>query len=282
MSTLRRDIHEKNRLSWNAATVAHNSHKRDQAGFLRSGGSTLYPEEVSLLGDVKGRELVHLQCNAGQDTLSLASLGAKVTGVDISDEAIAFATKLSADSGIPGTFERSDVFDWLDAARPGSFDGVFCSYGVLMWLSDLRPWGKGIAKILRPGGRFVIIDAHPFMMTLGEDLELKYPYGGGAEVHDPGVHDYVATSGTLLTPMGYEEGVKDFKNPHPDASFQWGLAEILSAVVEPGLVIERYTEYTFTRWRAFPAQITGPDGNLYLPPGTPQIPMMFGLVAAKR
>ena len=90
MTTLKKDLHERNRLSWNAATQAHNSHKRDQAGFLRRGGSTLYKEEIELLGDVTGLSLVHLQCNSGQDTLSWAARGARVTGVDISDEAIAF------------------------------------------------------------------------------------------------------------------------------------------------------------------------------------------------
>jgi len=282
MSTLRKELHERNRLSWNAATQAHNSHKRDQAGFLRRGGSTLCKEEIALLGDLQGKRLCHLQCNAGQDTLSLAARGAEVTGVDISDEAISFAAQLSIDSGIPGTFVRSDLYDWLPHAEAGSFDVMFSSYGALMWLSDLRIWGREIARILRPGGRFVIVDAHPFMMVLGEKLELHYPYGGGSEVHDPGVHDYVAAAGTALTPMGFEEGVKDFKNPHPDASFQWSLEEILMALIRPGLVIEQYVEYPFTKWRAFPVQVAGPDNNFFLPPEMPQIPMLFGLVAAKR
>ncbi|BAZ23858.1 putative methyltransferase [Kalymmatonema gypsitolerans NIES-4073] len=88
-SPLRKDLHEENRLSWNEATKAHNSHKGDQAKFFRLGGSTLFPEEKELLGDIAGLSLVHLQCNAGQDTLSLVQLGAVATGVDISDEAIA-------------------------------------------------------------------------------------------------------------------------------------------------------------------------------------------------
>lgn len=282
MTTLKKDLHERNRLSWNAATQAHNSHKRDQAGFLRRGGSTLYKEEIELLGDVTGLSLVHLQCNSGQDTLSWAARGARVTGVDISDEAIGFATRLSEESGIPGTFVRSDVYDWLESAQAQSFDAAFCSYGAICWLSDLALWGKGIARILKPGGRFVIVDAHPFMMTLGENLELHYPYGGGAEVHDPGVHDYVAAAGEALAPSGYEEGVKDFKNPHPDASFQWGLDEIFMALIRPGLVIERYEEYPFSKWRAFPAQVKGPDDNFFLPPDKPQIPHMFGIRATKR
>jgi hypothetical protein len=85
----RQALHEQNRLSWNAATQAHNSHKADQARFYREGGSKLYPEEAALLGDLTGKSVVHLQCNSGQDTLSLKTLGAgRLLGVDISDEAI--------------------------------------------------------------------------------------------------------------------------------------------------------------------------------------------------
>src|SRR5437762_3986221 len=130
---LRKPLHEENRLAWNVATPVHNSHKRDQAGFLRGGGSTLFPEEIELLGDIRGLSLVHLQCNAGQDTLSLAQLGAQVTGVDISDTAIEFARKLSEESGIPASFHRMDVYDWLEeAVRSGQqFDVAFSSYGCI-------------------------------------------------------------------------------------------------------------------------------------------------------
>jgi SAM-dependent methyltransferase len=282
MTTLRKDLHEQNRRSWNLATRAHNSHKRDQVGFLRAGGSTLYPEELELLGDLGGKTLLHLQCNSGQDTLSLAARGAIVTGVDISDEAISFAQELSAGSGIAGTFERADVYDWLAAARPASFDIVFCSYGALMWLSDLGPWGKGIARVLSPGGRFVTVEAHPFMMVFGEDLALRYEYGGGAEVRDPGVHDYVAAAGDALTPSGWQEGVQGFQNTEPDISFQWGLGEVLGALTGPGLVIERFVEYPFTRWKAFTRQEMAEDKTFRLPAGTPQLPLMFGLVATRR
>ena len=58
---MRPDLHEANRRSWNEATRAHNSHKGDQAAFFRAGGSTLYPEELEMLGDIAGRSLAHLQ-----------------------------------------------------------------------------------------------------------------------------------------------------------------------------------------------------------------------------
>ena len=142
----RRALHEQNRRSWNAVTAAHNSHKLDQAGFLRRGGSTLYPEELELLGEVAGRRLLHLQCNCGQDSLSLASLGADVLGVDISDAAIQTAQELAQASGLPARFERADVLDWLDAAvaEGRRFDRVFSSYGTIPWLADLARWARGV------------------------------------------------------------------------------------------------------------------------------------------
>lgn len=212
---MRKDLHEANRLSWNAATQAHNSHKIDQAGFLRRGGSTLFAEELALLGDVRGLRIAHLQCNAGQDSLSLAALGALVTGVDISDEAIAFARRLSTDSGIAANFTRADIYDWLEreaAENPASYDIAFSSYGFLCWLSDLTVWAKGIHAILKPGGRFAAVEFHPFAMCFDQDWEPVYDYGGGNPIReDDGVSDYVGLSGDALAPSGFAGGEQRFR-----------------------------------------------------------------------
>lgn len=281
---LRKDLHEENRRSWNAATEAHNSHKRDQARFLREGGSTLFPEELELLGDIAGRSLVHLQCNAGQDSLSLAQRGAVVTGVDISDTAIAFARQLSEESGIPAEFVRSDLYDWFDrAARSGErFDVAFCSYGTIVWLSDLRRWARGVASILRPGGRFAMVDFHPCAMTFDERWRPAYPYGGGGGVFtsEPGVSDYVATSGPALAPSGYQEGVRDFQNPHQSHEFNWGIGELLTALLEAGLSLTAFREYPYANGcRLFEGMRELPGRQMVLPEGAPTLPLMYGLVA---
>ena len=140
MNNIAIDAHEQNRASWNEAVVAHNSHKVDQDGFFRNKGSTLYPEEIGLLGNLAGLKVCHLQCNAGQDTLSLVTrLGAEnPTGVDISDNAIEFATKLAKDSGIQATFVRADVFEYFDTTEASQFDVVFVSYGTVNWLVNLE------------------------------------------------------------------------------------------------------------------------------------------------
>ncbi|HEX5869973.1 MAG TPA: class I SAM-dependent methyltransferase [Longimicrobium sp.] len=283
---LRTDIHEANRLSWNAATQAHNSHKADQAAFLRAGGSTLFPEELELLGDVHGKTLVHLQCNAGQDTLSLARLGARVTGVDISDTAVEFARGLAAESGIAAEFERADVYAWMDAAaREGRrFDLAFSSYGAVAWISDLGAWARGIAGILAPGGRFVLVEFHPAATMFDEEMRLAYPYSGGGEpiVTETGVSDYVRDSAAGLVPSGYQAGVAEFANPHRSFDFQWGVYEVAQALIDAGLRIERLREWPYSNgWTPYRGMREEPGRRFRTPEGVPDLPLMYGIAAAR-
>ncbi|NPC75265.1 class I SAM-dependent methyltransferase [Corallococcus exiguus] len=279
-----KELHEANRRSWNEATPAHNSHKGDQARALREGHCTLFPEERELVGDVRDRSLVHLLCNSGQDTLSFAAKGARVTGVDISDEAIAFARSLSEASGLPGTFVRQDVYDWLAAASAEGtrYDVAFSSYGAMCWLSDLGAWARGLAGVLAPGGRFVVVDFHPLALTLDEQWRLHYPYGGGVHVETSGVTDYVAQAQEALVPWGFKKGVKDFRNPHPDHTFQWGLGEIITALLSAGLRLEALREYPYANGaRLFPRMRETEGRRMWPPEELPTLPLMFGLVVSK-
>ncbi|MEP0859648.1 class I SAM-dependent methyltransferase [Trichocoleus sp. DQ-U1] len=280
----RNQLHQENRLSWNEATKAHNSHKSDQAKFFKAGGSTLFPEEKELLGDIAGLSLVHLQCNAGQDTLSLAQLGAKVTGVDISDEAIDFAQKLSQKSGIYATFHRSDIYDWLaeTANTNERFDIAFCSYGAVCWLSNINLWAKGIASILKPNGRLVVVEFHPVAMMFDEQWTLKYPYfaDGQPLTWSDGISDYVAQSAGGLTPWVYEKGIENFRNPYPSHEFQWGTGEIITAVLEAKLNLEVFKEYSYANGcKLFDTMEELPGRRMVSPSDIPSIPLMYSLCA---
>ncbi len=278
-----RILHEANRASWNAATRAHNSHKGDQARFLRQGGCTLFPEELALLGPLEGLDLVHLQCNAGQDTLSLARRGSRVTGVDISDEAIAVAQALADDSAIPGTFVRSDVYDWL-ATTVDRFDVAFSSYGALCWLSDLRTWARGVAQVLRPGGRLVVVDFHPLAAMLDEDWQFRHPYASNGQALEfpEGISDYVAGSAGALVPWGYEPGLQGFRNPHPAHEFFWSLGDIVTAVLRAGLRLEALDEYPWSNGCQLLPGMRPLEGRRFgSPEGLPEIPLMYGLSAHK-
>ncbi len=282
---LRKELHEVNRKSWNMATEAHNSHKSDQTLFFKDGGSTLFPEEIELLGDIHGKKLAHLQCNAGQDSLSLAHLGAKVTGADISDTAIEFARELARGSAIPADVVRSDIYDWFAKTSTDNlnYDIVFLSYGALIWLSDINSWAKGVAKVLASTGRLVIMEFHPFSMVFKEDWSIGYPYFASGEVlhWSDGVGDYVADA-KALTPSGYEPGVKDFINPFPANEFQWTLSEIISAILDAGLTLRSLKEYPYSNGaRLFLGMEERAGGRLYPPADQPSLPLMYGLVAEK-
>jgi SAM-dependent methyltransferase len=276
---VKKEFHEMNRLSWNKATEAHNSHRGDQAAFFRAGGNTLFSEETELLGDIRGLSLLHLQCNGGQDTLSLAQLGAEVTGVDISDTAIDFARRLAADSGVPASFHRADIFDWLTTDEQ-QYDVVFTSYGALVWLSDLEAWGKGITRVLKPGGRFVLMEFHPMFGVFEEGWRLTYSYMGGTHIEFGGVGDYVAD--TADSPFGFEAGMTDYRNPHPSHEFCWGIADIVTPLLNAGLRLCVLREYPYSNGsKRFPDMRRLPGRRYGMPEGMPSIAMMLGIVAEK-
>jgi len=283
---LERSLREQNRRSWNAAVGAHGSHRGNLATFLRAGGTTLFPEERALLGDLAGQAVAHLQRNSGGDSLSLAALGASVGGVDLSDEAVRCARALSERAGIPACFERADVYDWLaDAALRGRrFDAVYSAYGVICWLPDLESWAAGIAAVLEPGGRFVLMDFHPAAEMLDADWNhvCAYPAGGEPLRLDEGVGDYVGESGGGLTPAGFSEGVQGFENPAPCFLFRWGLGELVTALAASGLRISVLEEYPYANGeRHFSGMRELPGRRMVPPEGVPDVPLMYGVRAER-
>lgn len=266
--------YESTRASWDQATRNHNSHKGDQAAFLREGGDVLFPEELELLGSVEGRRLAHLQCNAGQDSLCLAKRGASVVGVDFSGEAIGFARRLSEASGIAATFEQSELVRWLSTTEQ-RFDLAFSSYGAAMWLPDLKPWAQGIARILAPGGRFVYVEFHPLIWSISENLAFtRDDYFADTPFISP-VGDYVAQSGTGL---GGEAGATEGSNDIPATSWQYGVAEFVDALAQAGLILETLREYPHANGcRLNTSLVSAPGRRWVWPAGAARIPLMFGL-----
>lgn len=278
--------YDTNRRSWNIATRNHNTHKGDQAAFLRGGGDVLFPEELDLLGDISGARLVHLQCNAGQDSLCLARRGAQVTGVDLSDEAIGFARRLSAESGIAAEFCQAEVVGWMHETE-SRFDVAFCSYGATGWLPDLAAWARGVARILRPGGRLVYVEFHPIIWSFGKDLRLDGDDYFAAEPFTQPVGDYVAQSGAALgcvgagTPDGTADGTIE-ENRVPAISYQYGLAQVLDTIVGAGLSLTRVREYPYSNGCRVHAALVPGDGRRWRwPPGTARLPLMYGLSAVR-
>lgn len=126
------DYIEINRHLWNKKTEIHyRSEFYDVASFIK-GKDSLNEVEIDLLGDIKGKKILHLQCHFGMDSISLALHGAIVTGVDFSENAIEKAKQLNKRIGTKVTFLQSDVYK-LPEILNEKFDIVFASYGVIGW-----------------------------------------------------------------------------------------------------------------------------------------------------
>lgn len=273
---------EETRRSWNVATRAHNSHKRDQAAFFRGGGSTLFPEELELLGDVRGQRLLHMQCNAGQDSLSLVTkTGAHVTGFDMSDEAIAFARTLSKDSGVEARFEQSEACAFFEAT-PEKFDVVFASYGALPWIEDLARYMRGVARVLDDGGRAVFLEFHPLAWSFTPTWSATAdPYFAEGRPFVEAVNDYVAASGEALAPSGFVEGVRadEYVNPHKAHGYQHTVAHILQCVIDAGLRLDVVREWPYSNGCKMNAGLVDIGDHRFAPPPGISLPLMLGVAA---
>ncbi len=100
-----------NRDLWDAWAELHvTSEFYDVEGF-KAGRDTLDAVELEGVGDVREKSLLHLQCHFGLDTLSWARRGARVTGVDFSERAVAHARRLARELAIDARFVQADVTD---------------------------------------------------------------------------------------------------------------------------------------------------------------------------
>lgn len=261
---------ESNRRLWNEKTPIHVKSDMYAVDEFKKGTTSLHSIELEEFGDVSDKTMLHLQCHFGQDTLSWARLGAKVTGVDFSDEAIVYAKKLSSEIGIEADFVCCNIYE-LDKKLRGQFDIVFTSYGVLAWFPDLKEWARIISHFLKPGGIFYIVESHPFGNTFADedvqDLEVCYSYFQGSKaMHFPPGPSYADRNSKLENP-----------------SYEWfhTISDIINSLVANGLLIQFLHEFPFCVYQCLPFLEKGDDGRWYLPNSRKDIPFLFSLMAKK-
>ncbi|MDP4508707.1 class I SAM-dependent methyltransferase [Nonomuraea turcica] len=255
-----------NRANWNARVPIHvASDFYDVEGFKASGRSVLRPFEVAEVGDVSGRRLAHLQCHLGLDTLSWARLGAEVTGLDFSSDAIHQARRIAAEGGIRARFVTADVYDAAEALGE-TFDIVYTGIGALVWLPDLTRWAETVAALLNPDGFLYLAEFHPFADILDDETGTKV------------THDYFA-SGPHVWDEPYTYTGGELTEHRTSVQFQHGLGEVVSAVAAAGLRVEFVHEHDHTLFRRY-ATLSNDGTGYRLPEGAPKIPLMYSLRAA--
>lgn len=238
------------------------------------------------MNSVAGQRLLHLQCHIGTDTLSWWRLGAsEVHGLDFSPHALNHARALSARAGADITYVRGDArhADEVLSEHLGSFDVIVTSAGTITWLPDLEDWGRSIARLLAPGGIFMIRDNHPLLFALDNNgLEVVTGYVSGTE-------SFYETAQTYMTvPLPANDSLKDGTPAAPvithTRNHNWAhdFQEITGALLGAGLTIEALGEHEQTDWKALPQLKYHADEDAWsMPDGLPRIPLTFSLVARR-
>ncbi len=243
---------------------------------FKGGATKLIDLELREMGDVRGKSLLHLQCHFGMDSLSWAREGAIVTGLDFSPDAIQAARKLSVESGVPGRFIESELYAAPEVLHE-KFDIVFTGVGALCWLPDIRGWAEVVSQFLRPGGIFYILEGHPAMWSIADEtpedpMHIAWPYFETAIPQNPdGWHEEETYAGS-----GEKLG-----NPK---TFTWnhGLGEIITALIDVGLQIEFFHEHRMLKWSAFPWMVKGEDRMWRIPNHPERLPLMWSMRAVKQ
>lgn len=240
------------------------------------------------LGGVRGLDGLHLQCHLGTDTVSLSRLGATMTGLDLSSRSLEHARTLAERAGEQIDYVQADVYSAPEALGGRTFDLVYTGIGALCWLPDICRWGQTVARLLRPGGRLFIRDAHPVLNSLvGLVVRDHHP----DRDQQPWISGPGAVTPALELPYWEDEVGLTWSDEVSYAgeavvaspgSREWNhaLSEIVMAVLDAGLALELLAEHDSVPWDALPGLMVENEMGEYVLADRPRrLPASFTLVA---
>lgn len=256
-----------NKASWNSKTDTHiESDFYNMKAFL-DGETSLNSIELDLLGDIKGQSILHLQCHFGQDTLSLGRLGARVTGVDLSDKAIERARELSLKTKIEANFICCDLYD-LQNHLNEEFDIIYTTYGTIGWLPDINKWGQIVSGFLKPGGKLIFVEFHPVVWMFDDEFsKVDYNYFNSAPIVETETGTYANRDANLT--LKY-------------VMWNHGIGEVFSSLLNNGLEVISLKEYDYSPYNCFKLTNEPEPGKYRIKHLGNKLPMVYSIEARKK
>ncbi|WP_423461955.1 class I SAM-dependent methyltransferase [Promicromonospora sp. MS192] len=228
------------RAAWAAASRKYEIEYAEHLERART--AQLLPAEVAALGGlVPGADVVHPMSGHGLDDVALVHLGARsVHGLDYSDAAVSSAQRRADELGVPCRYTRATMPD--SGLDDGCADLVYTGKGALIWLADLDTFLLETRRLLRPGGRFYVYEAHPLVPLWTWD----------------------ADEARLRTDRGYfaPSHVNDTFPGNGAVEHQRTLAEMVMACLRAGFTIEHLKEHPEPFWQPDRLSAAAWDGRL--------------------
>lgn len=255
---------ELNKNNWNNRVSGHLASDFYRMEAFHAGENSLKEIELALLGDIQGKSVLHLQCHFGQDTLSMARMGAKVTGVDFSEKAIEAAQELARELSIKANFHCCDIYRAPQFIAE-KFDIVYTTYGTIGWLPDLDRWAQVVSHFLKPNGKFIFVEFHPVVWMFDDDFnQLAYNYFQDEPIVEEVSGSYADKSMQIT-----------------DTTITWnhGLSEVYQALQNAGLTIDHFSEYPFSPYDCLKDLIEVEPNRFQVKHLVNKIPMVYALTA---
>jgi ubiquinone/menaquinone biosynthesis C-methylase UbiE len=244
---------EANRLAWNTkaydAWMIHLGTPTKQADKLQKDPRHPLRRWLKFIGEPKGLRIVNLLGSTGGKAIPLAMLGAEVSIVDISEENMRYALEVAKAAGVKVQYINADVLSIPHEEDLRNFDIVLMEFGILHYFSDLNVIFSVVTRMIKPNGRLILTDFHPFASKLltdnGDCITLKED-GNYFDVELR--EDHIAY--TSFIPEHERSSL------HKVLLRKWTFGEILSALASQGMYLRILEEEPNHQHNNFPAFYT--------------------------
>ncbi|MBX2872361.1 MAG: class I SAM-dependent methyltransferase [Saprospiraceae bacterium] len=244
-STITNEMHLANKKRWDASAKRW-AECADSRGIWKKchedPSIVFSPTVLKYLSDIKGKKVAVLGSGDNEAVFALAGLGAAVTSVDISAKQLQYAAERAQELDLSIQFIQSDVTN-LSAIEDAQFDLIYTGGHVAVWVSELQKYYQEAARILKPGGWFLVDEYHPFRRVwkkTSDVLEIQNEY------YHRGPYEYAMGDDVLYQQHGV----------YTCYEFHWTIGDFINAVIQAGCLIREIDEHgTYVGdWEVSPMQ----------------------------